>query len=207
MIDLYTWTTPNGRKVSIFLEESGLPYRVHPVDIGKGDQHEPAFLAISPNNKIPAIVDRGRPDGDPVSIFESGAILIYLAEKTGRFLPAAGAARARTLQWLMFQMGGIGPMFGQAYHFRNAAPQKLDYAINRYVRETERLLAVMDGALADAAHLAGDYSIADMASYPWVAPVMAGGGGYRERFPAVAAWLDRVGARDAVRRGMAIPRL
>ncbi len=207
MIDLYTWTTPNGRKVSIFLEESGLPYRVHPVDIGKGDQHEPAFLAISPNNKIPAIVDRGSPDGDPVSIFESGAILIYLAEKTGRFLPAAGAARARALQWLMFQMGGIGPMFGQAYHFRNAAPQKLDYAINRYVRETERLLAVMDGALADAAHLAGDYSIADMASYPWVAPVMAGGDGYRERFPAVAAWLDRVGARDAVRRGMAIPHL
>lgn len=207
MIDLYTWTTPNGRKVSIFLEETGLPYRVHPVDIGKGAQYEPAFLAISPNNKIPAIVDRASPDGEPVSVFESGAILVYLAEKTGRFLPPGGPARARTVQWLMFQMGGIGPMFGQAYHFQHAAPRKLDYAIDRYVRETERLLAVMDGVLADAAYVAGDYSIADMASYPWVAPVMAESDRYRDRFPAVTAWLDRVGGRDGVQRGMAIPRL
>lgn len=206
-IDFYTWTTPNGRKVSIFLEEAALPYTVHPIDIGKGAQHEPGFLAVSPNNKIPAITDPDGPGGAPISLFESGAILIYLAEKTGLFLPSGGAARAKTLQWLMFQMGGIGPMFGQAFHFRNAAPQKIDYAINRYTRESERLLGVMEGAVADAAFVAGDYSIADMATYPWVKPVMAGGTDYAERFPAVAAWVTRVGERAGVQRGMAIPNL
>src|SRR6266481_4374398 len=165
MIDLYTWTTPNGRKVSIMLEECGLPYTVHPVNIREGQQFKPEFVAICPNSKIPAIVD-GEAD---LSLFESGAILIYVAEKTGRFLPARNPGHARTLEWLMWQMANIGPMMGQANHFANVAEEKIPYAINRYITESARLLKVMDDRLARVEFLAGDYSIADIATYPWVA--------------------------------------
>ena len=208
MIDFYTWTTPNGRKVSIMLEETGLDYALHPVDIGKGEQFEPAFLTISPNNRIPAIVDRGTPGGD-VSVFESGAILVYLAEKTGQFLPAAGPARARALEWLMWQMGGVGPMMGQASHFVNAAPEQIPYAIDRYLTESARLLGVLDRQLAGNDYVAGDYSIADMAIYPWVAvgfdlirtakPDVVGEGA------AVARWIAAMGARPGVTAGMTLP--
>ncbi|MHA7871124.1 MAG: glutathione S-transferase family protein [Hyphococcus sp.] len=205
MIDLYTWTTPNGRKISIMLEELGLDYAVRPVNIGKDEQFAPAFLKISPNNKIPAIVDRET----GVSVFESGAILMYLAEKTrSPLLPSEGDARAKTLEWLMFQMGGLGPMLGQYYHFTSPARDALPYAVDRYSNESKRLLGVMNTRLADAAYLAGDYSIADIASYPWVKALSArfaqlglGDGDIGN----VAAWLARVGARDAVRKGMEVP--
>src|SRR5437868_5864809 len=165
MIDLYTWTTPNGRKVSVMLEECGIPYRVHPVNIREGDQFKPEFVKICPNSKIPAIID----NDSNVSIFESGAILIHLAEKTGKFLPPKDPGRAKTLEWLMWQMANIGPMIGQAGHFANAAPEKIPYAIDRYITESARLIKVMDDQLGRGEYLAGDYSIADIATYPWVA--------------------------------------
>jgi GST-like protein len=207
MIDLYTWTTPNGRKISIMLEECALPYAVHPVDIGKGEQFSPEFVAICPNSKIPAIVDRDA----GVSVFESGAILIHLAEKTGRLLPAEGAGRAKTLEWLMWQMANVGPMFGQANHFASAAPERIPYAIDRYLAESARLIKVMDDHLGQTDFLAGDYSIADVATYPWVKagfdlirnvkPDVTGDGKH------VARWLGAIGERPAVVKGMAVPKL
>jgi GST-like protein len=204
LIDLYTWSTPNGRKVSIMLEELALPYRAHAVDIGKGDQFTPEFVAINPNSKIPAIVDGEGPDGKPFALFESGAILLYLADKTGRLLPAAKAARFEAIQWLMFQMGGVGPMFGQVHHFLRAAPEPVPYAIERYSRETRRLYGVMDAHLARREWLGSEYSVADVATYPWVA---------RHEwhkveladFPNVKRWYDAIGARPAVQRGMKVP--
>jgi len=202
MIDLYTWTTPNGRKVSIMLEECGLPYRVHPIDISKGEQFKPEFLAICPNNRIPAIVDPEGPDGKPLPLFESGAILIYLAEKTGRFYPQKN--KYIVLQWLMFQMGGVGPMFGQAHHFMRYKKDEIPYGTERYGNEAKRLYGVMEKRLQEAAYLADEYSIADIATYPWVArhewhrvDLAA--------FPAVKRWYDTIGARPAVARGMAVP--
>ena len=210
MIDLYTWTTPNGRKVSIMLEETGLQYEVHAVNISKDEQFAPAFLKISPNNRIPAIVDRDA-DSGPVSVFESGAILVYLAEKTGKFLAPKGEQRAKTLEWLMWQMGGVGPMLGQANHFINTAPEKIPYAIDRYIGEAARLIKVLDKRLGEADYMAGDYSIADMATYPWISvafdlikqakPDVIGEGANVKR------WLNTVGARPAVQRGMAIPKV
>ncbi len=203
-IELYTWSTPNGRKVSIMLEELGLDYNVHPIDIGKGEQHAPEFLKISPNNKIPAIVDPDGPGGGRLGMFESGAILIYLAEKCGRFLPQEARPRLEVLQWLMFQMGGIGPMFGQAHHFIRFAPEPVPYAVERYRSEARRLYGVMDRRLAEVEHLAGDYSIADIATFPWAArhpwhQVEL------EDFPDVKRWYDAIAARPAVARGMAVP--
>jgi GST-like protein len=204
MIDFYTWTTPNGRKVAIMLEEALLDYRAHPVDISKGQQFEPAFLKVSPNNKIPAIVDHDVPGG-PVSVFESGAILVHLAEKAGRFLPA-GAARATTLQWLFWQVGGFGPMLGQFYHFARRTDDGDAYARTRFSDEAERLYGVLDRRLAEAEFVAGDYSIADMAIYPWSAAMRrsverATG----ESFAHVARWEEEVGRRPAVGRGMGVP--
>ncbi|WP_404379950.1 glutathione S-transferase family protein [Caenispirillum salinarum] len=206
MIDLYTWKTPNGRKVSVLLEELDLRYTVHPVDISTGAQHEAAFRAISPNGKIPAIVDTEGPDGRPHSVFESGAILIYLAEKAGSALwPADPVERSTTLQWLMFQMGGVGPMFGQAFHFRHAAPEPVPYAQDRYDTEARRLLSVMDTRLADTDYLAGgDYTIADIATYPWIAPHERLGLDLDE-WPNVARWFDEISERPAVKRGMQVP--
>jgi GSH-dependent disulfide-bond oxidoreductase len=204
MIELHTWSTPNGRKVSIMLEELGLPYSVHPVNIGKDEQFRPEFLAISPNNKIPAIVDPDGPGGKRFALFESGAILIYLGEKTEKLIPADPATRYVALQWLMFQMGGLGPMLGQTHHFLRAAPEPVPYAIKRYKDETRRLYGVLDKRLAEAEHLAGEYSIADIASYPWVArhewhQIELGD------FPNVKRWYDAIGARPAVQRGMKVP--
>jgi GST-like protein len=203
MIDLYTDTTPNGYKISIFLEEAKVPYASHYVDISAGDQFKPEFLAISPNNKIPAITDRNGPGGKPYSLFESGAILLYLAEKTGKFLPETERGRHDVIQWLMFQMGNIGPMLGQAGHFRNYAPEKIPYAINRYTNEANRLYGVMDKRLGEAPYLAGAYSIADMAVWPWLR--------YPERhgvnvddFPNVKRWREAIAARPAVQRGLKI---
>jgi GSH-dependent disulfide-bond oxidoreductase len=204
MIDLYTWTTPNGRKVSIMLEECGLPYKTHAIHIGKDEQFTPEFVAINPNSKIPAIIDSEGPDGKPLSIFESGAILIYLAEKTGRFLAKSGRARSEALQWLMFQMGGVGPIFGQVHHFLRAAKEPVPYAIERYGKEKDRLYGVLDKHLKDHQYFAGDYSIADMATFPWVA---------RHEWhktdlttvPNVKRWFDAMSARPAVQRGMAVP--
>jgi GSH-dependent disulfide-bond oxidoreductase len=203
MIDFYTWSTPNGRKVAIMLEECGLAYKTHKIDIGKGEQFAPAFLAVNPNGKIPAIVDHAAADGKPLAVFESGAILIYLAEKTGKFLPTAPRARAEVLQWLMFQMGGVGPMFGQAHHFIRFAPEKVPYGIERYSKETRRLYGVMDKRLGESVHLAGaEYSIADMATFPWVARHT-----YHEvdlaDFPNVKRWHDAIAARPAVVKGTA----
>lgn len=203
MIDLYSFPTPNGLKASVMLEEVGLPYRAHLVHIGRGDQHKPEFLAINPNGKIPAIVDQEGPGGQPIRVFESGAILIYLAEKTGKLLPTAPQGRYEALQWLMFQMGGIGPMLGQFNHFAKFAKEKIPYAIDRYTKEADRLMGVMNQQLGDREYLAGEYSIADVASYAWVAGRHADGG--LEAFPNVVAWLERVGARPAVQRGMQIP--
>ncbi len=210
MIDLYTWTTPNGRKASVMVEECELVYDVHPVNISVGEQFTPEFLAVSPNNKIPAIRDRA-PGRDPVTLFESGAILIYLAEKTGKFLPAQEPARGEVLQWLMWQMGGFGPMLGQANHFANAAPEQIPYAIDRYISEAARLYKVLDDQLAKGEFVAGDYSIADMAIYPWAAvsadlilsakPEVTGEGAHVRR------WLETVKARPAVARGMAVPKV
>jgi len=203
VIDLYTWPTPNGHKVHIMLEECTLPYTVHAVDIGAGDQFRAEFLAISPNNKIPAIVDPDGPDGKPISLFESGAILLYLAGKTGRFLPADVRGRYVALQWLMFQMGGLGPMLGQAHHFRLYAPEKIEYAINRYTSEAKRLYGVMDRRLAEVPYLAGDYGIADMAAFPWTRS-HANQGVDLADYPNVKRWFDAIAARPAVQRGVQV---
>lgn len=197
MIDLYLWTTPNGRKPLIMLEETETPYRPVWVDISKGEQFEPHFLKISPNNRIPALADLDT----GVSVFESAAILMYLAEKTGRFLPTEGQARMDVLQWSMWQMGGVGPMFGQAYHFKNSAPEKIPYAIKRYEDEAKRLVKVMDGQLEKTEYLGGDYSIADMLTYPWVA-VVSGLGVSLDEFPNAKRWADAIAARPAVKRSM-----
>ena len=204
MIDVYYWTTPNGHKVTIFLEETGLAYSIKPVNIGKGDQFKPEFLAISPNNRIPAIVDNDPAGGgQPISIFESGAILQYLAEKTGKFLPADLRGRTEVTQWLFWQMGGLGPMLGQNHHFRNYANEKLTYAINRYVKETERLYGVLDERLADREFVAGEYSIADMACYPWIV-LHERQGQNLEDFTNIKRWFETIQRRDAVQRAYAI---
>jgi GST-like protein len=200
MIHLYYWPTPNGHKITLFLEETGTPYEIHPVAIGKGDQFKPEFLKISPNNRMPAIVDDAPTDGGaPISIFESGAILEYLAEKTGKFLPKDLRGRYEVLQWLFWQMGGLGPMAGQNHHFSGYAPEKIPYAIERYVKETGRLYAVMDRRLADRPFLAGDYSIADMASYPWTV-TWERQGLKIDDFPNVKRWQEVIKARPATER-------
>jgi GST-like protein len=204
MIEVYSWPTPNGHKVHIMLEECGLPYRVHPVDIGTGAQFAPEFLAISPNNKIPAITDPDGPDGEPISLFESGAILLYLAGKTGRFLPAGTAAKYEVLQWLMFQMGGVGPMLGQAHHFRIYAPEKIPYAVDRYTNEAKRLYGVMNKRLARSKYLGGaEYSVADMAVYPWLRSWKNQGIDWNDH-PHLRGWFDEIGARPAVQRGCVV---
>ncbi len=206
MITLYTWGTPNGRKISIALEELGLDYQVRNVDIPRGAQFAADFLAVNPNNKIPAITDSNGPDGAPIDLFESGAILIYLAEKTGRLLPATPRERYETLQWLMLQMGGVGPMLGQAHHFRRFAPEPLPYAIERYTSEAARLYGVLDTRLAGRDWLAGgQYSIADIATFPWIARHDWQGMDLA-RFPNLRRWFDTIAARPAVQRGMEIPR-
>lgn len=204
MITLYTWGTPNGRKVSIMLEECDLPYVVQPIDISRRDQFTPGFVAINPNSKIPALTDSDGPDGAPITLFESGAILIYLAAKTGRFLPADVRGKYVALQWLMFQMGGVGPMFGQAHHFLRFAPEKIPYAMQRYKNETARLYGVLDERLGEAEYLAGEYTIADIATYPWVARH-----DWQEidlaAYPNLARWFAAISARPAVVRGMQVP--
>lgn len=203
MIDLYYWTTPNGHKITIFLEEAELPYRIHPINIGKGDQFGEAFLKISPNNRIPAIVDQDPADGgEPLSVFESGAILLYLGEKTGQFLPQDLRGRVEVLEWLMWQMGGLGPMLGQNHHFGVYAPEKLPYAINRYVKETERLYGVLNKRLRGRDFICGDYSIADMAAYPWVVPWERQQMQIDE-FPELKRWMEAMEARPAVERAYA----
>jgi len=203
MIELYYWPTPNGHKVTIFLEEAGLAYRFKPVDITKGEQFKPEFLAVSPNSRMPAIVDRAPADGGaPVTLFESGAILVYLAEKTGRLLPADLHGRARTLQWLFWQVGGLGPMAGQNHHFAKYAPAKIPYAIERYRNETGRLYDVMDRQLAKTPFLAGEYSIADIACYPWIVPYEAQGQDLDD-FPHLKRWFKAIHARPAVIRAYA----
>ena len=204
MIDVYSWATPNGHKVHIMLEECGLPYRVHAVDIGAGDQFKPEFLAISPNNKIPAIVDSEGPDGQPMSLMESGAILLYLASKTGKFLPTDTRARFTVLEWLMFQMGGVGPMLGQAHHFRIYAPEKIEYAVNRYTNEAKRLYGVMNSRLAKSKYIAGpDYSIADIAIFPWLRSWKNQGIDWNDH-PHLKGWFDEIAARPAVKRGVEV---
>jgi GST-like protein len=203
MIDLYYWTTPNGHKITIYLEEAGLPYKLFPVNIGKGDQFKPEFLKIAPNNRIPAILDHEPADqGEPISLFESGAILLYLADKTGQFIAKDLRARTETLQWLFWQMGGLGPMAGQNNHFNYSAPEPIPYAMDRYTREVSRLFAVLDRRLADREFIAGAYSIADMACYPWMKP--------HERqkqkiddYPNVKRWLAAIAERPAVQRAYA----
>jgi GST-like protein len=202
-IELYTWSTPNGCKISIALEELGLDYSVHPINITKDEQFAPDFLKISPNNKIPAIVDPEGPDGKPISVFESGAILLYLADKTGKFMPQDARTRYDALQWLMWQMGGFGPMLGQAHHFRRFAKEQVPYAIERYSNETRRLYGVLDKHLQEAEYLAGDYSIADMATFPWAARHEWHGIAL-EDFPSVKRWYDAIAARPAVQKGMAV---
>ncbi len=204
MIELHYWTTPNGHKVTIFLEETGLPYRIVPVNIGRGEQFRPEFLRISPNNRIPAILDTDPGDGgEPISVFESGAILTYLAAKTGRFLPRETRGWVEVMQWLFWQMGGLGPMAGQNHHFGQYAPEKIPYAIERYVKETARLYGVLNKRLADRAYVAGEYSIADMACYPWIVPHE------RQRqdladFPHLKRWFEAIRARPAVERAYAL---
>jgi len=203
MIDLYYWTTPNGHKMTLFLEEAGLPYKLIPVNISKGEQFQPDFLEIAPNNRIPAMVDHAPADGgEPIAMFESGAMLLYLADKTGRFIPQDIRGRCDVLQWLFWQMGGLGPMAGQNHHFGTYAPEKLQYAIDRYVGETGRLYGVLNKRLADREFIAGDYSIADMACYPWIVP--------HERqmqdladFPHLKRWFDAIAARPATARAYA----
>jgi len=205
MIQLYTWATPNGKKVSIMLEELELPYEVHPINIANGDQLKPEYLAINPNNKIPAIIDSDGPGGKPLKLFESGAILMYLAEKTGKFLPQEMAKRYEVIQWLMFQMGGVGPMFGQAnYFFR--LEEKVSFAIERYYKEAIRLYKVLEQTLGQRDYLAGEYSIADMATYPWVGR-HDGHNVKLEEFPNVKRWFDTISQRPAVKRGMAVPKI
>ena len=203
MIDVYTWPTPNGHKVHIMLEECGLPYNVHAIDIGAGDQFKPAFLKISPNNKMPAIVDPEGPDGKPISLFESGAILLYLAGKTDKFLPLDVRGRFVALQWLMFQMGGVGPMLGQAHHFRLYAPEKIPYAVDRYTNEAKRLYGVMDRRLGEVKYFAGEYSIADIAIFPWTRSYERHGIDLAD-YPNVRRWFEAVEARPAARRGVQV---
>jgi len=204
MIELYTWGTPNGRKVSVMLEECALAYNVHKINIGKDEQFAPEFLKLNPNGKIPAIVDSEGPDGKPISLMESGAILLYLAGKTGQFLPADARGRWAVTEWLMFQMASVGPMFGQCHHFLRAAKEQIPYGIERYTREKDRLYAVLDKRLGEQAFLAGDYSIADIATYPWVSrhewhkTDLA-------QYPNVKRWFDQISARPAVQRGMLVP--
>ena len=202
-IDVYFWPTPNGLKITVFLEEAGLPYRIIPVNIGKGDQFKPEFLAISPNNRIPAIVDPEGPDGQPISVFESGAILQYLGRKTGLFYPTDERKRVEVEQWLMWQMGGLGPMAGQANHFRIYAPEKVPYGIERYTKEVNRLYGVMDKRLADRDYLAGEFSIADIACVGWARGWERQGQDI-EQFPHFKAWLARMEARPGVQRGLAV---
>ncbi|MDE2234412.1 MAG: glutathione S-transferase N-terminal domain-containing protein [Gammaproteobacteria bacterium] len=202
-LELYYWPTPNGHKIAIFLEETGLPYHVHPLDIGKGEQFKPEFLRISPNNKIPALLDPQGPDGKPLSLFESGAILLYLAEKTGQFLEHDARGRYQTLQWLFFQVASLGPMLGQVHHFRCYAQEKIDYAIDRYTNEAARLYHVMDKQLSKLEHFSGAYSIADMAIYPWIRFHERQGQKLGE-FPHLKRWFDSVAARPAVQRGIAL---
>jgi GSH-dependent disulfide-bond oxidoreductase len=202
-IDLYYWPTPNGHKITIFLEEAGLPYTVIPVNIGKGDQFKPEFLAISPNNRMPAIVDHDGPGGQPISVFESGAILQYLGRKTGQFYPSDERQRVEVEEWLFWQMGGLGPMAGQANHFRIYAPEKVPYAVNRYTNEVNRLYGVMNKRLADRPFLAGDYSIADMASVGWASGWERQGQDIAE-FPNLKRWLETIMARPAVQRALAV---
>ena len=205
-IELYTWATPNGRKASIMLEELGLPYNLHAVDISKGEQHQPEFLAISPNNRIPGIIDPDGPGGEPLALFESGAILIYLAEKTASdLLPKEGRDRAITLQWLMWQMGGVGPMFGQAHHFMFQPKEDVPYGKKRYHDETKRLYKVMNQRLENAVYLAGDiYTVADIATYPWVARFPRHQVDLND-YPGVKRWFDEISKRPAVEKGMAVP--
>jgi GST-like protein len=204
MIDVFSWATPNGHKVHIMLEECGLAYRAIPVNIGAGDQFKPEFLKISPNNKIPAITDPQGPDGKPISLFESGAILVYLAAKTGKFLPQTDRAKYEVLQWLMFQMGSVGPMLGQAHHFRMYAPEKLDYAIERYSNEAKRLYGVIDRRLSQSQYLGGsEYSIADIATFPWLRSWERQGVVLHD-YPHLQAWFDKVAERPAVQRGVKV---
>jgi len=203
-IDVYSWPTPNGHKVHIMLEECALPYRAHPINIGKGDQFDPAFLAISPNNKIPAITDPQGPDGRPISLFESGAILVYLAGKTGKFLPTGDRERYAVLQWLMFQMGSVGPMLGQAHHFRLYAPEKLPYAIDRYTNEARRIYGVIDKQLGRSRFIAGaDYSIADIAIFPWLRS-WKNQGIDLDDYPKLKHWFEGIDARPTVQRGVKV---
>jgi GST-like protein len=205
MIDLYTWTTPNGRKISIMLEELGLAYEVHPVNFSKDEQFKPEFLAISPNNKIPAIVDRDGSGKKPYSLFESGAILMYLAEKTGKLMPKEMGPRYEVVEWLMFQMGGVGPMFGQAHYFLRHSPENEPFGRERFQKEVARLYGVMNKRLGESPFLAGEYSIADIAVYPWVARYEM----HRtklEDFPNVKRWYDAISTRSAVMRGMDVPK-
>lgn len=204
MIDLYTWPTPNGHKIHIMLEECKLPYRVHAVNIGTGDQFQPDFLKISPNNKIPAMVDSDGPDGRPISLFESGAMLIYLAAKTGKFMPKGDRAKYEVLQWLMFQMGGVGPMLGQAHHFRIYAPEKIEYGIQRYTNEAKRLYGVMDKRLQTSPWIGGkSYSIADMAIFPWLRSWQNQGIDWAD-YPHLKAWFDKMAARPAVQKAVQV---
>ncbi|MDR7271193.1 GST-like protein [Pelomonas saccharophila] len=204
MIEVYSWPTPNGHKVHIMLEECRLAYRVHPVDIGAGEQFAPNFLAISPNNKIPAITDPDGPDGKPISLFESGAILLYLAGKTGKLLPADVHGKYEVLQWLMFQMGGVGPLLGQAHHFRIYAPEKIDYAIDRYTNEARRLYSVINKRLAHSTYVGGgDYSIADIAIFPWLRS-WKNQGVEMSDYPHLKGWFDEIAKRPAVQRGVEV---
>ena len=203
MIDVYFWTTPNGYKVTIMLEEIGFPYKAIPVNIGAGDQFKPEFLKISPNNKIPAIVDHGGPGGKPLSIFESGAILMYLAEKSGKLMPSDTRRRYSVIEWLMFQMASVGPMLGQAHHFRGYAPEQLPYAIDRYTNEARRIYNVIDKRLAEVPYLAGEYSIADIATFPWLIPHKRQGQDL-EDFPNLKRWYEAINNQPAVKRGLAV---
>lgn len=203
MIDLYYWPTPNGHKVTIMLEECGLAYELIPINIGRGEQFTPEFLAISPNNRVPAIVDH-EPEGGPLSIFESGAILVYLAEKTGHLMPSRDRDRLEVLQWVFWQMGNLGPMAGQCHHFRGYAPQHIEYAVERYTNEVNRLYGVLERRLASRDYLAGDYSIADIAAWPWVKPDRQGQN--LDDFPRLEAWIQRIGSRPAVIRALEVGR-
>jgi len=204
MIDLYFWMTPNGYKVTIMLEELGWKYNVIPVNIGKGDQFKPDFLKISPNNRMPALVDHDGPDGKPISVFESGAILMYLAEKAGfQFMPQDMRRRYKVMEWLMFQMASVGPMLGQAHHFRRYAPEKIEYAVDRYTNEARRIYGVIDKRVGEAPYLAGEYSIADMATYPWLRTHNWQGQDLND-FPNLKRWYDSIEARPAVQRGLAV---
>ena len=203
MIDLYTWPTPNGHKIHIMLEEVGLPYNVIPIDIRQGDQFDPAYLKLNPNNKMPTIVDPEGPDGEPYTVFESGAILMYLAEKTGRFMHSAPGRRFLAIQWLMFQMGHIGPMLGQAHHFRGYTPEPIEYGITRYTNESGRLYGVLDRRLGEVEYLAGDYSIADIATFPWTRSYDKQGQDLVD-FPNVKRWFEAIDARPAVQRGLQV---